>query len=367
MKGIGCMLMVFSHSLVSFGGELFALANAGLFIGRLSPVLFFSVSGVVNAIQAKRRPLRYFAVFAGIVALLGVIYNCFTYPDALYRGFAPDIPQIVAFTIFVTVVVEKVFANPSLGYGLVATAMVLGHYLLAPHIPDVPLRSFFFVPLPHSGVFPPVPWLVFPMLGNIAYKLSDRVIRNIALALLAVFTAAFSYTAFHLPRDVFWHVWTDKWYMPIGYLLLCVTVLFTVYAILRQWGDRLVHPLVTYIGRNSFPFMFIHLSWIKFFGALGIGHPLIVWPGVLLLTIPTIYLLEKLNKRYVEHHFTSAIPWVIYTFLLAVQLIVIQRVSPLMFVLGIVFAYEYRPLAQALKTYFTPKKPQVHSGHPTAV
>lgn len=366
MKGIGCMLMVFSHSQV-YGSDLVALTNAGLFVGRLSPVLFFSVSGVVNAIQAKRRPLRYFAVFAGLFALLGVIYNCFTWPDAFYRGFAPDIPQIVAFTIFVTVLVEKSFRNPTAGYALVAALMVLGHYLLAAHLPDFPLRSFFFVPWPQSGVFPPVPWLVFPMLGNIAYRLSDRVIHRIAFALLAVFAAAFSVSYGYLPRVVFWHFWADKWYMPAGYLLLCVTVLFTVFAILRQWGDRLVHPAVTYIGRNSFPFMFIHLSWIHFFGVLGINNPLIVWPSVLLLTLPTIYVCDKLNKRYVERHFTSSVAWVIYAVLLAVQLIVIRDFSPLLFLLGLIFAYEYRPLAQALKQYFTSKNPSVHAGHSTTV
>jgi hypothetical protein len=368
LKGIGCMLMVFSHASYVHAGSawLFALATVATFLGRLAPILFFSVSGVVNALQAKRRPLRYFAVFAGLFAVLGLIYNAYWRPD-LRGGIECDIPQIVAMTILTTVIVEKAFANPTLGYGLVAGVLFLLHFAVGPFVPEFPGRNFLFIPRGDAGVFPPIPWLIFPMFGNIAYRLSDKTVRIIATTLVIVLVTAMAVTWPLLSREAFWPFWTDKYAMPLGYFLISVTLLFTIYAIMRGWGKALIHPLITYIGRNSFPFMFIHLIWITVFKHFAAqtawpAHdlfyaPLFVWPLVLVLTVATVSFFDRLNKRYAEKLFLSPIAWVIYATALAAQLIFWHDYTLLLYALGLVFAYEYRPLAQALKAYFTPKVP----------
>ncbi|HOF89212.1 MAG TPA: hypothetical protein PLZ36_14080 [Armatimonadota bacterium] len=358
LKGIGCMLMVFSHSyVVGHTLPLFLLAAAGAFLGRLAPILFFSVSGVVNALQAKRRPLRYFAVFAGLFALLGLIYNAYWRPD-FGTGIESDIPQIVAMTILATVIVEKTFRNPTLGYALVAGVLAVLHFVVGPFVPAFPGRQFLFVPLDGPGVFPLTPWLIFPMLGNIAYRLEDTTIRRIASGLAGILVAALVGSYFLLPRAVYGPFWTDKYAMTLGYFALSVTLLYVIYAFMRGAGARLIHPLVTYIGRNSFPFMFIHLIWIRLFKYLDVTNPLMVWPAVLVLTVPTVMLFDRLQKGRVEKLFLSPIAWVIYAVALAVQLIYIRDFSLLLYLLGLVFAYEYRPLAQALKAFFTPKPPE---------
>ncbi len=355
LKGIGCMLMVFSHSyVVSNTSLLFIMASIGAFMGRLAPILFFSVSGVVNALQAKRRPLRYFAVFAGLFAILGLIYNAYWRPD-FGTGIESDIPQIVAMTILATVIVEKTFKNPTVGYALVAGVLALLHFIVGPLVPAFPGRQFLFVPLEGPGVFPLTPWLIFPMLGNIAYRLADTTIRRIAYGLSGLLVAALVISYFMLPSTVYKPFWTDKYAMTLGYFVLSVTLLYVIYAFMRGAGTKLIHPLVTYIGRNSFPFMFIHIIWIRLFKYLDVTNPLIVWPMVLVLTVPTIMLFDRLQKERVERLFLSPVAWVIYAVALAVQIVYIHDYSFLLYVLGLVFAYEYRPLAQALKAYFTPK------------
>lgn len=396
MKGAGCMLMVLSHSIVQSAHRnwLFAIVAVAMFLGWLAPVLFFSVSGVVNALQAKRRPLGYFITFGLLFAVLGLTYNGIWRTSIFQHS---DIPQIIAWTIIVTVLVEQWSTRATVGYLTVAGVLAVLHFGVAPLLPDFPGRAFLLVPLGHDGVFPPIPWLILPMLGNVAYRASDQAIRRTATVLLACTLVLLVVTltnlggittALHL--DLRWF-WMKKFSMPFGYFLLMLTALFLAFAAFRQWGHRIRESSIfVYVGRNSFPFLYLHLMYIRAFQYFQLqydpaylqthftwcGFPLIVWPAVLGLTIGSVMLLDRLNKalKLVEV-FSHPAPWIAYAALLAVALFAWPgsetvvagqtRVTPtvLMYALGLLFAYEFRGLAAMVKRWFTPD----HSSVPVAV
>ena len=75
IKGIGCIFMVLSHAIVTAPGWWYQLQCTGFFLGRMAPVIFFSVTGIVNTITARRYPLRYFLIFGTLFGLYGLTYH----------------------------------------------------------------------------------------------------------------------------------------------------------------------------------------------------------------------------------------------------------------------------------------------------
>lgn len=344
--------MVFSHALVHANGAvLFPLAAVVAFIARFAPVLFFSVSGVVNSLQAQRHPLRYFATFAALFAVLGLSYNTLWRPDLLHN-LESDIPQFAGMTILCTVLVAKAFSKRAVfGYTLVAVVLALVHFLLVPLLPPFPGRQFLTIP----GVFPLVPWLIFPFLGNIAYRLPDHLVRRIALSLLVLTGSALlaSYGYAH----TFGPVWTDKFNMPLGYFLLCVTVQFGMFALLRRWQALCTNSWVLYVGRNSFAFLFCHLIWRGLFIDWQIFHPLLVWPALLILAVTSVKVLDTLNTRYFARIFALPAPWVTLALLMVLQSVALPGQPYLMTLCGLIFAFNYRGLSQAVKSFTEKPRP----------
>jgi len=379
IKGFGCLLMVFSHSRVlSPTTATFLAAWCGLFFGGFAPVFFYSVSGIVNALQARRYPLRYFAIFAALFALYGLTYNTLWRPDILHN-LASDIPQFAAFMILTTVIIEKVSSRAIVGYG-VAIFVILGlHYGLEPYLPPFPGRQFLFIP----GVFPIIPWLIFPYLGNVAYRLSDRAVKIIAL-LLTTTTAGTLVVALgilHYSGSWFEKNWHAKYSMPFGYLLIALSLQFLLFTAVRMWPVRFTHPIVEYVGRNSFPFLFLHIFWIRLFMALHVYHPAIVWPSVLVLTLLAMYVVDSLNSKYLARLFTSPYAWGGLLVVLLANVAMLNdhayalvmsgltllfgtiRTFPahlnvyLMSIIGVLFAYNYHALARIIKGLVMPHVP----------
>jgi hypothetical protein len=369
-KGIGCLLMVFSHSLRIIDcptDVLFYTTWIISFIGRFAPIFFFSVSGVVNALQARRKPLRYFLAFAGLFAVYGITYNALWRPGPeLTQNPVFDIPQIVAAVIIATVIVEKCFDNAVLGYALVVVVAALAHFVVRPFLPDFPGKVFLFIPLDKPGVYPILPWLVFPFCGNLAYRISDRALRIIALVLLGITAVALPVSHLLLPQHAWAQGWTDKYSMPLGYFLLSLTVQFGLFTILRQWGNRLIHPLVLYVGRNSFPFLYLHLLWIGQFGNLRgwfpqaagiVTNPFVVWAAILLLTLPSIWVLEQVNKQTFARVFEHWLAWVLLLAVTIGNIVFFGNNGYVVNLLGLIFAYNYRLLAKVARHYTDRPKP----------
>lgn len=359
MKGVGCLCMGISHASVDAPGMLFPVVYAVTFLARFSPMLFFSVSGVVNALQARRYPMRYFMLFSALFALYGLTYN------AMWRGevwqgiaaefsngrhmLAGDIPQYLAMVIVITVLVEKLWARPWIGYLMMAAIGAAMHFALNSRIPDFPFRQWFLATDPK--VFPLFPWLVFPMLGNIAYRLTDTAVYRVTAWMALVCCVVFGVQA--VQKQPVIYLWTDKFSMPIGYFLLSVWVQFGVFSVMRRWGKRLVHPTVLYVGRHSFPYLYIHILWIRLFETMHLRHPLLVWPLVIVLSVICVRLGERLNTRYAEAWFGHATGWWLLGAAVVTGVAVSNWTSLLLVVTGLVFSYNYRQLAVLLKARWT--------------
>ncbi len=350
--------MGISHASVDAPGVLFPLAFVLTFVARFSPMLFFSVSGVVNALQARRYPFRYFAAFAALFAFYGLTYN------ALWRGdvwhgllteftgghhtLAGDIPQYLAMVIVITVAVEKLWTRAWIGYLIVAAGSAAVHFLLNARIPDFPFRQWFLVTDPK--VFPLFPWLVFPMLGNLAYRLSDtavyRVTQAMGLLCVLVFTL-------HVSQNLdLMYLWTEKYSMPVGYFLLSVFVQCSIFSIMRRWGSRLVNPTVLYVGRHSFPYLYLHILWIRLFEALHIRYALVVWPAVIILAVLSVRAGEYLNQRFLDALFAKPAGWYALGVLTLLGIFLSAHTPGLLIITGVIFSYNYRQLAVQLKTHW---------------
>jgi fucose 4-O-acetylase-like acetyltransferase len=382
IKGIGCICMVLSHAIVTASGWWAPVAFIGMYLGRMAPVIFFSVSGIVNTIQAKRYPVPYFLVFGALFGLFGLTYNALWEPHTL-RHLEFDIPQLTGTTIIVTVLVTRWAKQPLWSYVALVAGLLAAHYgvvYFVHHgtVPDVTAAGGYATLFPGSNflivpaVFAPIPWLVFSQVGNIFYTISDRAVYWITAIIVGVTLVAMCVAAwltFGSPAP--WLLltqqvpfWTTKWSMPVGFLLISLSAQTLVFAVLRWGKERMTHPSITYIGRNSFPFLFLHIMYLQLFYAFGRHELWLLWPGTLALTLITMVQLDRANEAWVKPRLQTVASWGVLLVLLAIGLVLplITGVPALLQthvirVIGLVFAYNYKSLAAVVKGLTVPKVP----------
>ncbi len=370
IKGIGCIFMVLSHAIVTAPGWWYQLQCTGFFLGRMAPVIFFSVTGIVNTITARRYPLRYFLIFGTLFGLYGLTYHALWDLQTLQRP-EFDIPELTGVTIIATVLVTRYAKKPLWGYVAVVAAVLglhygLVHFVYHGHVPDVtadvypklfPFSNFLVVP----AVFAPIPWLVFAFVGNIFYQLADRVIYRITGVVVTVTLVSLA-ASLATTGGVLTPFWTDKWSMPVGFLLVSLSAQCLLFAVLRWGKERMTHPAIIYIGINSFPFLFLHIMWLQMFYSLGQHHIALLWSGTLTLTLGSMVVFDRLNATWLQPRLQSAAAWGVVLALLAVGLALpcFPAVPALLQthvirIAGLIFAYNYKSLAAVVKRYTVPK------------
>ena len=347
IKGIGCLLMIFAHAYVSSDiPMLMTLVGIMMMIGGLAPVFFFSVSGVTSLFSAKKYPFSYFLLFYAALFFFGFSYNGLV-GHSLVIDPVFDIPQIIAMSVIVMVAIEKFSKRPFVGQGITVVMVLAILYLFRPYLPDFPLRKFLVIP----GVFPLVPWLIFPCLGVMAYRMERKPLASATLLIAAASFLVLIYSFYAFSFAQFGAFWTDKWGMSCGYLLLTVTLLAATYLLYKIRPNFLNNRFLIYIGNNSLEFLYTHILVIKIFTTNHVYSPLIVWPAVIILTLIAMSICRKLNER-IAGLFTGKAIWVVMLAVILGSPFVLHGELPLLAVnalMGMLFAYNYRTLASLAK------------------
>jgi hypothetical protein len=328
------------------------------FLGGFAPVPFYAVAGVTAGFQAQRYPPRPVILNYLFLFLIGFALNGFNSPDYLRPPVIHfDIIQIIALGSL-TVYLLEYYLRPAapvyLVLAVVSFLIKLGLDIILP-VQDHPLLAG--ILLPYSGTFPIFPWLFLFFLGVYAYRLSLSWELGWALLLIG--------TYFLLSRAGFELNYRSKYDMSTGYFLLSCILLFGMFlaargiAIFRR-ASALV-PL-TFLGRNSLLFLFVHFSAIAFFSLrlqwneevrLFTALPFTYWLFILLVVlIAMAVLLRAAQVKWLETIFDRIWAWIALILLIVAVAAVIPHNGLVRWIeagLGILAALYYHRLARALK------------------
>ena len=350
LKGIGCLVMIVAHSSLNFGGyERFK------FWGGLAPVLFFAATGVTAAFQAQKYKPRGVLFTYAFLLLLGFSFNRITDPGFLQEP-EFDIIQMVAVGSSVIYLLEYYF-HPRVWVYLLLGFLTFGlKFILQTLLTGISIAGVTNLLIP-PGIFPIFPWLFLFFFGLFAYRINNYV--NAGLA------AGFGTTFFILQKTNFPLDLENKWDMSFGYFLVCGILVFSTFFILRlisTQGKLLEHKgLLTFLGKNSLLFLYVHFPIILYLREnrihrnvqLIFHHPYLFWLLVLGLTLAVMLVLIWLAKRkIIAQIFDHLSVWIVMTALVFAVGIFISTSSltySIEIALGILTALFYPKLGNIFK------------------
>ena len=312
LKGIGCLVMIVAHSSLKIGGyEQFK------FWGGLAPVLFFAATGVTAAFQAQKYKPRGVLLTYAFLFLLGFSFNRITDPGFL-EEIEFDIIQIVAISSSLIYLVEYYF-RPRVWVYLLLGFLAFGLKFIFQKL----LAGIFIIGVTNAlippGIFPIFPWLFLFFFGLFAYRINNYVNAGLAAGLGATLIIL---QKINFPIDI-----ENKWDMSLGYFLVCGTLVFSAFFILRfisSWREKIFkyEGLLTFLGKNSLLFLYVHFPIILYLKEIRIHrnvqlifhHPYLFWLLVLGLTLIIMIILIWLAKWKFGAQFFDHLPvWIAMT------------------------------------------------------
>lgn len=349
LKGIGCAMMVIPHMGLNINGyERFRI------IGILAPVLFYAVSGITASFQAQKYPPRSFFLTYAFLFLLGFSFNRITDPGFL-NEIEFDIIQFVVVGSCIIYLLERYLHPSKWVYFVLGFASAAAKPLIQMALNDTvfPGRNLIVPP----GIFPIFPWLFLFFLGLFCWRADNRL--NLGLGIFSVL-ALVAYTLTDYRLDI-----QNKEDMSFSVFLLCCSMLFLGFYFARALpsifnNERWMKPL-TYLGRNSLLYLYVHFPLILLIKQFRIVHRIdfirsntyLIWVLALLLTFALMYMLLPISRiRWLARLFDAIPTWIVMVVLVFVvglfvpnqNLVYLLEVS-----LGIVIALFFPRLSAALK------------------
>lgn len=377
LRGLGCILMVFSHVWWSHWQSSSTL-QLFLLIGDFAPMLFFLAVGATATIQATRVPLKIFLPTYLLLGGLGLSYNAAIRPNLWWdwqQSLVCDILQTIALGSIVIFFIAKFLKPQPWVYGVLANGvylLFLGLNARSLTVP-FPLSPWLLSSTGQYNPFPLLPWLSVFFLGAFAYPLR----KSAQWWSLVYGGILFSQGAMFL----FPGFWT-KVPMGEGYFFLGCCSSLAALSFLRHSsrGWDASHPLV-YLGQRSLLFLFVLLlvgKSMKLLSVLsGIVPPahgasgFLVWSVAGLLSFWGVGVFERGNRYYFESVFQDARVWSIL--LLAILLLPLVASEVPLFVqlaeglLGIAFASNYRQLTRLIRERWRSKEKGASEERRTAI
>jgi len=312
LKGIACILMVFSHAAIDTRNAV--ILGLG-FLGSFAAVLFFSVTGITAWMQAGRRFPKEILPSYTILLLAGFSLNGIIQID-FYKDFEVEMLQIIALGATVVYFIQYLM-HPRSGFFLMAGILVfmikialdlLSTNAVTPLILDLSwLRGWLLPP----GTFTPIPWLFVFFFAVYAYQASART--NLILSSISILSILGILLVTRNPARI---DLVNKWDMSIGYFLFSWFCLFFSFYLTKRFifnKEKVLSRYILFLGRNSLLFLYVHIFIINILYRLGAAKLVwLYWPLVLLISSLIIYVIvlyyPKLN---LSRYFHNKIAWLI--------------------------------------------------------
>ena len=354
LKGLGCLLMIMAHMPYRAG-----VYRQLTFLGGFATVPFYAVAGVTATFQAQKYAPRAVTLNYLILFLLGFALNGFNSPDYLRPPVIHfDIIQIIALGSLCVYLLEYYLKPAAWVYLLLALLTFLAKLGLDILLPVQDHPALAGILLPYSGTFPLIPWLFLFFLGAYAYRLGNWWNLGWALLLLGTYwTLVWSGLDLH---------YRSKYDMSVGYFLLSCMLLFVLYLCARGMAllrDSAGLAPLTFLGRNSLLFLFVHFAAIAFFYLrlqwnenipLFRATPFLFWLFLLVIVLIVMSgLLRVAGFLLLESYFDRIWVWAVLIALVLGVAAVIPHNGLVRWVesgLGIVAALYYHRLGRALKS-----------------
>ena len=312
IKGIGCIMMVFSHYTQDY--------QIVGFLGGVAPALFFAVSGVVLTFQLQKKRMLEILFYYLMLFILGFSYN-----------------SIIEFKYYDVIDPISIFSKSEILHVISLSCIVLALGLSrVSWLFPVPFAIHYFLDLPAIGfltglVFPIVPWLSLFMFGIFLWKL--KVHQKVFMGGIALISllSVFLLTGVNL----------NKMDMSLDYFILCLLVVTASSIAIGHWKALSSNGLIQFFGQNSLLFLFVHfLIGSIIVTTFGIPHNILIW----LLTFAATYALMKALIRIPQANKS----WLFWALLLAATLAVpfFAMSSIPAYLVGIIFALNYRNISR---------------------
>lgn len=332
LKGIACLMMILAHSPVIMP------AGWGLyfFIASMAPAVFFPVTGITTLYQIKKRNILVLFCFYAIFFMLGFSYNALWHPFYFTKDLVCDILQIVALSVLIIGIFEKIGFKE---YYYMFLIPLLLHLLLK----NVEVSHFFlkeFIMPP--GIFTLIPWLGFFLYGVYVYKHSIQV--NV-INLVILFLLLVLYHGKFLS--------SDKWNMDASYFFASI-FLFSILFIVAQPLKNIRVPVVNYFGENSLLFLYVHILIMrKYAEYFKLSQASIAFFVISIVSVYVFMLiLMWLNKTILLPLTNNFVFWTFLLIGVIVLPFVINSVNTIMnisYVFGIIFALNYHNLMKLIE------------------
>ena len=292
LKGAGCLLMIMAHSALKLQNY-----DEFTFYGGLAPVMFFGPAAVTASFQVGRHKPRGVLVTYLFLLLIGFSFNRIT--DVGFLGeLEMDMLQIIAVGAALIFLLE-LYVRPRLWvYLLFGVLFFAGKFLVQDLLRGISISGVTNLIAP-PGVFPIFPWLFLFFFGLFAYR-----VRNVFNLVIAVGCAAAAFLLRELGVTL---LIRNKWDMTIGYFLVCAILWFGSVFVLRAvpwFRNARVLSWLSYLGRNSLLFLYVHFPLILYFKEIRNlrtvpvirEYPFLFWLIILALTALIMLLLLRLAR-----------------------------------------------------------------------
>lgn len=348
MKGIGCILMVFAHSL------MFPVVDSKIlfytqYIGGFAPIFFFAIVGVTASFQARRKKTIHLLIYYCFFFLLGLSFNGMMQIDFV-NNFQFEILNIIALGTIIVYLIEKNIKPGNITYLYISLITFFIHFYISQTtaLQNIPLRQIIFPP----GYFTIFPWISYFFIGIFIYNIKNT--KNYILIILAtIFSISIIYFI-NVDLNIL-----DKWNMSIGYFMLSLLILFSSFYIFRSNIFHKTNEILVYYGKNSLLFLYLHFLVI-FLVSLSITYSGITKyidfnvitnfiMYIILLTI--IYLILRIHDRFYtifRKFFETYKIWVFMIIVILIVPIIFGNSLNTYFIetfMGIIFATYYRVLS----------------------
>ena len=313
LKGVGCLVMIVAHSsLKSIGYEQFK------FWGGLAPVLFFSATGVTAAFQAQKYKPRGVLLTYAFLFLLGFSFNRITDPGFLQEP-EFDIIQMIAIGSVAVYLLEYYLRPRAWIYFLLGFLAFGLKFILQKFLVGISIAGVTNALIP-PGIFPIFPWLFLFFFGLFAYRINNYFNAGLAAGFGALL---FVLQKINFPIDL-----ENKWDMSLGYFLASGILVFFAFFILRFISSQRkifkYEGLLTFLGKNSLLFLYVHFPIILYLREnhiqhdvkLIFRHPYLFWLLALGLTLVVMLVLIRLAKWEISAQvFDHLTVWAVMTLL----------------------------------------------------
>lgn len=345
LKGIACLLMILAHTHL----QIDLPSKILTFLGGFTPILFFAVSGITANFQARKYPVTGIVTAYAMIFLLGLSFASMIVGN-FWVAFDMDILQIIAVGVLLLFLIQR-FLDPSPWFYLAATVAVFALKLLTDALPRDTWWMHYLVNIVlEPGNFVAIPWLFPFFLGMFCYLIPNRY--NTWLAGAAILAMG-SVWGLGLPLGI-----DNRWDMTLGYFLFSILLTSMSFYVARQLPQTFVAnnlTLLTWLGKNSLLFLYVHIGviWLIRNYTQGIWGTYWVWPAVCAASLALMAVLPGLLSALRVPQLMVRFPaWIVLLVLILAAPLTLPAGTPLVLaqlIFGVVFSLYYASMTRFLK------------------